>query len=259
MAAIDGFIQWLDSSEAALGLFIAVVGAVASGWFSWHQRSLARRERAADLFDSFYSLENYHAMVAPVFGITVLWNALSSEKRVIYAAALCKGWMGQDRALDLVTAYDPVHPQRARLATLETLEEAHFRRGRSTEEITEHAALTAFLYFWVKLQAMLDARLVSPRLTKKLFREPYAIYAQFIANFRQAVLDNPDTASVRPPWIEATRELEMLLLGRPVEPQRLDWSLLAMSAREAEVPASTIVAPGGEIEVPAHEDEIPGS
>ena len=65
------FVDWLNSSEAALGLMIAVVGGLASTAFSLHQRRLAKRQRAADLFDSFYSPDNYHAMVAQVYELAL--------------------------------------------------------------------------------------------------------------------------------------------------------------------------------------------
>lgn len=230
-----GLLQWLDSSEAALGLVIAVVGGVASAWYSWHQRNLARRERAADLFDRFYSPEGYHAMVAPVFVVTLRWYSLRGRDREAYAAALCKGWTGQEHAGRLLTAYVGTEDVGERAGTgspggegsgsgtatraeasatrVEAFERIHFHRARSTEEITEHAALTAFLYFWVKLQAMIEAHLVSRRLARELFRQPYAIYAPFIADFRQAVIESPDTGDVRPAWIDATRKLERFLLG----------------------------------------------
>ena len=222
-AALEGLLGWLDSTEAALGLFIAAVGTGLSAWFSWHQRNLARRERAADLFDRFYSLESYHAMVAPVFVIMLRWYALRGAARTAYAAALCKGWTGHDRAADLIAAYDPGHPEAAGRASVEGFAEAHFQHPRSADGITGHAALTAFLYFWVKLDAMLDARLVSRRLARQLFRTPYAIYAQFIADFRQAVLDHPGASAVPPAWVDATRDLEGFLLDEPLVPARLDW------------------------------------
>ena len=213
-AAIDGALGWLDSSEALLGLFLAAGGTALSGWFSWHQRNMARRERAADLFDRFYSLESYHAMVAPVFVIMLKWNALRGEARSAYAATLCKGWAGPERAPELLEAWEPGSLETASGAGVEAFDEAHFRRSRAGAGVTGHAALTAFLYFWVKLDAMIDARLVSRRLTRQLFGGPYAIYARFLADFREAVLEHPVAGGERPAWIGATRRLERLLLGR---------------------------------------------
>ncbi len=63
---------------------------------------------------------------------------------------------------------------------------------------------------------MIEAHLVSRRLTRELFRQPYGIYAPFIADFRQAVIESPDTGDVRPAWIDATRRLERFLLGEEV-------------------------------------------
>lgn len=214
-------VQWFDSSEAVLGLIIAVAGGAASGWFSWHQRNMARRERAADLFDRFYSPEQYHVMVAPVFVITLRWYALRGAARAAYATTLCMGWAGRERAERLVEVYAGADPGGEASSDVDHFEDDHFRRARSTDEITEHAALTAFLYFWVKLQAMLDANLVCKRLTRKLFRQPYAIYAQFIADFRQAVTDDLQGADPRPAWLDATRELETFLLGEALTPEPL--------------------------------------
>ena len=181
-------------------------------------------ERAADLFDRFYSLESYHAMVAPVYVISLKWNALEGEARAAFAGALCRGWAGQDRAGELIAAWDPDHDDECSEASVEVFQAAHFRRSRTAEGITGHAALTAFLYFWVKLHAMLEAGLVCRRLTRQLFRQPYGIYAQFLADFRQAVLDSPDTSGGRPAWIEATEDLERFLLGRELVPARVEWS-----------------------------------
>lgn len=232
-ATLGEWAQWMESTEAALGLFIAVIGGLFSGWFTWHQRTLARRERAADLFDRFYSLENYHAMIAPVYVITLKWKALGGEARAAYAAALCRGWAGRDRAAELIAAWDPDYDAEASRADVAVFEAAHFRRSRTGDGVTGHAALTAFLYFWVKLDAMLDAGLVAEGLVRQLFGEPYRIYAQFLADFRQAVVDNPETTGGTPPWIAATRNLERLLLGEALVPERIDWSARRSPTDEA--------------------------
>lgn len=223
-STLGEWLQWLESTEAALGIFIAVVGGLISGGFAWHQRRLARRERAADLFDRFYSLENYHAMVAPVYVISLKWNALRDEARTAFASALCRGWASPERVPELLTAWDPDYDREASETRVDVFEEAHFQRSLTGDGTTGHAALTAFLYFWVKLEAMLDAHLISRRLTRQLFRHPYAIYAQFIADFRQAVLDNPESAGGRPAWVAATEKLESYFLGEKLEAVRVDWA-----------------------------------
>ena len=159
-ATLADWLQWLESADAAVGVAVAVAGGLFSGWFTWHQRSLARRELAADLFDRFYSLESYHAMVAPVYVITLKWNALEGEARAAFAGALCRGWAGPDRAGDLIAAWEPDHDTESAEASVEVFQAAHFRRSRTGDGITGHAALTAFLYFWVKLHAMLDRKSV---------------------------------------------------------------------------------------------------
>lgn len=232
---MSALFEWLNSSEAALGVIIAILGGAVSAWFSWHQRNLAQRERAANLFDGFYSAENYHAVVAPVFVVMLRWHALPPPQRAALASALCKGWTGYDRAHLLVAAYEPDHPNQVDHGAVDAFVESHFHKPRSTEEVTEHAALTAFLYFWVKLEAMIDAGLVSKKLARRLFAGPYDIYAQFIANFRHAVLRCPDTGDVRPVWIDATEKLEVLLLGRTLSPEPIDWSLVSGGDAPGEV------------------------
>jgi len=230
------FFQWLNSSEASLGLIFAVLGGVASVGWSWHQRNMAQRERAANLFENFYSADNYHAMVAPVFVVMLRWQALGPRQRAAFAAALCKGWADCARARHLMTAYEPDHdPEQS---AVEAYEQAHFHKGRSTEEITEHAALTAFLYFWVKLEEMIDAGLVSGKLSRRLFKRPYGIYAQFIANLRHAVVHCPGTGDVRPAWIEATEKLERRLLETQLPPEPIDWSLVPKASMEG-VPSTS--------------------
>jgi hypothetical protein len=212
---------------AVLGLILTVLGLLISSWFTFYQRNLARRQRASDLFDGFYSSENYHAVVAPVYIIMLKWNALQGEERAAYAATLCKGWMGQDKAANVISAYAPDFLSKGRQTSVSTFEEVHFRRGISTEEITEHAALTSFLYFWVKVKALIDARLACKKLIKELFKQPYSIYAQFIANFREAMLDNPDIAADCVAWVNVTRELEALFLDKQIIPEHINWSSLS--------------------------------
>jgi len=242
MTIIRELILFLESSQAAVGLFIAAVGGAFSFWYSRHQRRLARRERAADLFDRFYSLENYHAMVAPVYVITLKWNAHRRAGRTGYAEALCRGWAGPEHAERLISAWDPEYGIESAQRGVDLFEEAHFRRSHDTDGVTAHAALTAFLYFWVKLDAMVEAGLVSRRLTKRLFRQPYGIYAPFIADFRAAVLSHPHTANGDPAWIDATRNLEGLLLEERPRPDPIDWgpALVAHeSANMADAPRET--------------------
>ncbi len=112
----------------------------------------------------------------------------------------------------MIQGYDPDYDRYSVNPTTDRFEEMHFRIPRSTEEITEHAALTAFLYFWVKLHTMIEVRLVSPSLARELFRGPYEIYGPFIAEFREAVRKRLDGAD-EPSWFRATEQLDSFLLG----------------------------------------------
>lgn len=201
---------YLQAAWAAL-----VVGV---GWaYAYHQLRLSRRERAANLFDSFYSADYYHAVVAPVYVINLKWQALANDTdREAYASALCKGWSTQESAAAVIRAYDPEHGAGAEALREEHFEQLHFRKARSIEEITDHSALTSFLYFWVKLEAMIEQKLVCKHLAVRLFARPYEFYAQFIADFRRAVRESAVTGDPdRPPsWVDATEHLEAMFAGK---------------------------------------------
>lgn len=75
--------------------------------------------------------------------ITLKWKALRGEARAAYAAALCRGWVGRDRAAELIAAWDPDCDDQASRADVAVFEAAHFRRSRTGDGVTGHSALTA--------------------------------------------------------------------------------------------------------------------
>lgn len=189
--------------------------------FNLTQRSLARKQRTADLYDQFYSANHYHSVVGPVFSLMVRWNGLEADRRCELARAMCKGWADPRHASRLLEAYRP------ETGETETSEEfLHFKHGRSVEEITEHSALTSFLYFWVKLDGMRRAGLLyegtpwQRGLVHELFRPAYSIYADFIAEFREAVVSCEEIGDVQPAWFQATRRLERAFFGEVRMPSR---------------------------------------
>ena len=189
---------------------------MAAGWYTLYQRAVVRRERTSNLFEEFYSPENYHATIAPVFILKVRWQALEGDAKTAYADAICKGWpkreLSRDEAREIISSYDHKFESYANVNDAGVFEKMHFRKERSTEVITEHAALTAFLYFWVKLERMRKEGLLSENLVKQLFKGPYDIYRPFIRDFREAVANC--VGNYEPDWFSATQNLESFFDGK---------------------------------------------
>lgn len=220
----------LTGLEPGLTFFVTLFTTAVGAWFSWYLRSLARRARTADLFDRFYSPENYHCMVGPVFVVALRWHALQGKEKEAYARALCKGWPKCDDVRDVVGVYDPEHFGGRRDLTESDFEHMHFHGETNTEVITEHAALTSFLYFWTKLEAMLATGLLCKRLAIKLFANPYRIYEDFIAEFRSAVEKDPDTCDDIASWIDATKKLEQRFRAKSIGSKLMGWMFQPMAS-----------------------------
>lgn len=187
---------------AVFATFFTIVTFAESIWRAWVERRLARRERAANLYDDYYSTDNYRRVVLPVIRVMLKWRGLPNEQRDDFRKALRNGWTGfRKRPGELMRAYvseENLHDDMAK---------AHFRDTLSTEEFTEHEALTVFLYFWVKVEAMLDARLIDPKTVKSLFGRPYSYVQPFLKDLREDFQENISKDRT-PAWSIATAKLD---------------------------------------------------
>jgi len=86
--------------------------------------------------------------------------------------------------------------------------EFHYKKRKEAGEITEHEALTAFLYFWSKLDLMLTNKVIDNKLTKSLFKVQFNYYRSFIKDLRNILDENINENDFRPAWYEATLKLE---------------------------------------------------
>lgn len=193
-----------ESFVALAGLVFTVVSVFHSLLGGWIQRRISRRERTAALYDDFYSADTYRRVVAPVMRLTLKWGGLPDEEARAYRKAVRMGWQGfRSRPSEAMKAY--ISDERIH----EDPTKAHFRDTLSTEQFTEHEALTVFLYFWTRLHELLDANLLCKEITHKLFREPYCYYRDFLAQLRDEVREKKESHDLDPPWVRATEKLDV--------------------------------------------------
>lgn len=197
----------------SLDLTIAIVMALFTLWFSWFQFMRAQRQRTSDLYSEFYNSDHYRRVVMPVYRLTRRVEALPDGAKEEYWRAIVAGW---DRTPDSAALYEAfVTRQEREMSAMEQ----HFYVESSTEMHTEHEALTAFLYFWVRAHRMLNTGLVNKALFVELFCNSFAYYHGFIEELRVRVEDvfacEPERVQrQKPGWITATRYIEDLLEPR---------------------------------------------
>lgn len=190
----------MQNIELAIGL--ATIGltivSLATAWlFDWLVWRRNRRMLTADLYDRFYTPENYRRVVAPVFRITLKLRAFEPEARAAYFDTLKAGWVGaRSDPKTLLNLY--VSPD----AREGDPGELHFRRLLPAESFTEHEALTAFLNFWSKLHGLVKAGAADQRVVRDLFSATYAYYGDLLEELADAVAREIDIDAA-PSWIEA--------------------------------------------------------
>lgn len=194
----------LDAATSILGGIIAVVMALYTFATYWIQRRREQRRRSTDLHSTFYSGDNYRYCVLPVYRLIVKLRGLPQRKRDEYMAVIAQGWAFDP---DPVSDYDNFISEREQDCEAA---EAHYRLHHSTEEYTEHDALTAFLYFWVRVARLVEAGLIDEELFGKLFCNSFLYYDQFLDDLREAVRAiNPD--GQEPAWVAATEQVEEMV------------------------------------------------
>ncbi|MCH9765498.1 MAG: hypothetical protein K0U34_05840 [Alphaproteobacteria bacterium] len=165
-----------------------------------------RRAKAVEIYDEYYSPENYRRVVLPVFCIMLKWWHLPEPQRSDYRAVLRRGWIGFEADADSLLAtyvgadYLGENPNHA-----------HFHKVVPSEAFTEHESLTVFLYFWTKVYELLHADVVDQKTAQRLLAGPYSYLADFIKEYREDIAQHA-TSDDLPPWHHATQELDKLLL-----------------------------------------------
>ncbi|GAB4155245.1 MAG: hypothetical protein Tsb0016_27230 [Sphingomonadales bacterium] len=188
---------------AAIAAIFAAVEALQAIVIATTQRKTAQRERAVQLYDDFYSAENYRRVVAPVMRLMLKWRGLPNDTRNAYRQAVRCGWLGFSREPE-VLMHRYISPEVLQAEPYQ----AHFRDTLDAGCFTEHEALTVFLYFWTKVHNLLEAKVINRNTTHSLLRVPFQYYAGFIAELRDDTLKNLGVGDVEPAWSSATRALE---------------------------------------------------
>jgi len=205
LESLDGLLTSLFGPNGSfLGLLTILVGifSLLHTYISYRSKTLLdSRNRTTQLFEELYSVEGYSAIVAPVFNIMLKWNGLNEPAKSEYKKVIIDGWVGFENAptikVDLFCE-----------AMDNNMAEFHYKKRKEAGEITEHEALTAFLYFWSKLDLMLTNKVIDNKLTKSLFKVQFNYYRSFIKDLRNILDENINENDFRPAWYEATLKLE---------------------------------------------------
>jgi len=161
-----------------------------------------RRAKAVELYDEYYSPENYRRVVLPVFCIMLKWWNLPDPQREQYRTVLRRGWTGFESDTNLLLA-SYIGPD----FLTENPDNAHFHKVTPSEAFTEHESLTVFLYFWTKVLELIRADIVDAKTAKRLLAKPYGYLGAFISEFRADIKKQSPSGDM-PAWFEATEELE---------------------------------------------------
>ena len=164
-----------------------------------------RRTRTSDLYDDFYNADHYRRVVHPVFCIHRKLAALEGPAREEYIEAILVGWQG--KVEDPVEAWHALIPEKHR--SLSAMEQ-HFFVESSTENFTEHEALTSFMYFWVRAHRMIITHLIDKKLFAELFCNSFKYYDDFLHELRTRICETGDPSEI-PSWVPATAYIQNLL------------------------------------------------
>lgn len=191
--------------ELTVGIVTAILAIFTTGYgiFKTRQdKARERRERTTALYSEFY--DRYREVALPVYKLAVKMRGLPKSEWATYRDMLSESWSYQP---------DP----KAELAHYVSAEEralspaqAHFHHRQTGDEFTEHDALVAFLYFWVRVERLIKANLVDGQLFADLFCNSFAYYDDLLDELRDAV-EEKNAGGPKPAWVDATRTIEALI------------------------------------------------
>ncbi|MEP3265104.1 MAG: hypothetical protein ABJN78_05030 [Hyphomicrobiales bacterium] len=168
------------------------------------RRRIDRHSRVADLYNEYYSADNYRRVVLPITRIALKWRYLPKKKREEYRKAIRRGWLiDETDPTQLLKTY--VSPAELNLDPTN----AHFHETNSSGAYTEHEALTVFLYFWTRLYEMTRSDLIDEKKAKRLLKRSYGYTQEFVQEFREDIKSHAEKGQ-EPVWVHATIELERL-------------------------------------------------
>lgn len=212
-SAYDAAVSWINTlanKPAVLVGMVSAAVAIVSGAFAYVnnllERARTRAQRAIELYNYFYSPETYRCVVAPVMRMRLKWHGLTGRRQEEFKWALLHGWIGFSDEPDVIMKRycgDGVDENKDLVCE-------HFRTEREMSRFTEHEAMTSFLYFWVRVQRLVDLGLISRSICKELMATPYGYYWAFVAELREELLKRMSPNDLEPAWVPASRKLEKL-------------------------------------------------
>lgn len=205
VSSIDNWLNvYFGANGSLIGLLTILIGffSIFNAYISYKSRTaLNTRNRTTHLFEELYSVNGYSAIVAPVFNIMLKWHGLAEPAKTDFQNIVMMGWVGYENVTDIKIKLFCDHDE-------SELAHFHYKVRKEAGEITEHEALTAFLYFWSKLDLMLENEVIDKKLTKSLFTRQYDYYRVFIKEIRDLLDEKLEEGDVRPSWYNATLKLE---------------------------------------------------
>ncbi|MEM7492084.1 MAG: hypothetical protein AAF296_01805 [Pseudomonadota bacterium] len=194
----------LATNEMIL-LASAVIGGCTllySGLSNRFQNSRQRRDKAAEIFQSMYSVKFYRDINHPVFCLLVKLDADSDEAREARWDDIVFGWANsnEENAPALNALYN---------ASDNKVSE-HYCTRDSKEKISEHQALVVFLQFWQTLDYLIDANLVDKKLSRQFFKRSFNYYAGFLLELSERVTKRFGQVN-QPAWAASIKRLNEVL------------------------------------------------
>ena len=193
-----------NETGTILGLMTLLVGAFSlfHAYISYQSKiKIDARDRTTALFNELYSLEGYTSIVAPVFNIMLKWNGLDDATKQQYQKIVIDGWAGFD-------AFPSDKIDQFCHSMGDDMVKYHYKKRNDSGEITEHEALTIFLYFWSKLELLVRNNLIDKKLTRALFTVPFSYYRPFLKDLRDLFDAHKKQTDFEPSWYQASLRLE---------------------------------------------------
>ena len=199
-----------ENIEFVIGA-ITVVGAL-HVWASEYLRTRSeRRQRTSELFQNYFSSDNYNLVIQPVFNLVTRLGVKEVEDKDAKPSEdwdmVLAGWRHAHNAPD-AKMLAALYENRA----IDGLDarDIHYLRPKESPGFSEHESLAVFLHFWTIVYGLWNNSLLDNKLAKDLFQSPWTYFRGFLLELEQLVQKDFEQfpGAEMPAWCEAVHFLD---------------------------------------------------
>ncbi len=193
---------WVSWIVGLVGVLVAVAGILNTRALYKGQIKRARMDATAQLHAEVFDPAVYTRVISPVYRARLKWFFLEQPHRQAYREAVIGTWSN-------LSGVDALHRFTDDADLSGDVAERYYLTPLKSGDPTEKDAVNVFVRFWSRLQDGIDAGLIDQQAARRLFRELYLYYQDFLAEFRDGVRANLAEGEHVPHWVTATERLDV--------------------------------------------------